>query len=183
MCSVWAAICATTTLVADDAIVDMLWCSAYQILRYPPLSASRARATLAAKLSPAVSPLRMGARSRIERGVVKVFSYNRFCELLVPGGRMHKVNTLLHLRRGGGVAEPTRGGHWIHPEGLLGRTLDLAGRKVLAYGLQPCESEDAITGLERDWNTGRAARSHPDRISEAGRARPDLEAICDVGSD
>jgi hypothetical protein len=30
MLSVWAAMCPINTLVADDAIVGMLWCSAYQ---------------------------------------------------------------------------------------------------------------------------------------------------------
>ena len=30
MLSVWAATCAISTAGAEDAIVDMLWCSAYQ---------------------------------------------------------------------------------------------------------------------------------------------------------
>jgi len=33
MCSVWAAMWAMRTLVADEPIDDMLWCSAYQIRR------------------------------------------------------------------------------------------------------------------------------------------------------
>ena len=59
---------AITTLVAEEAIVAMLWCSAYQTRRYPAASARRARATLAAKLSVAVSPRAIGARSRMESG-------------------------------------------------------------------------------------------------------------------
>ena len=66
---VWAATWAISTLVAEDAIVAMLWCSAYQTRRYPSCSARWASATLAAKLSLAVSPLRIGARSRIESGM------------------------------------------------------------------------------------------------------------------
>src|SRR3954463_2280380 len=44
----------------------MLWCSAYQTRRYPDRSAARASSTLARKLSRAVDPDGMGARSRIE---------------------------------------------------------------------------------------------------------------------
>ena len=33
MLEVWAATWAISTLVADEAIADMLWCSAYQIRR------------------------------------------------------------------------------------------------------------------------------------------------------
>src|ERR1700683_325865 len=69
---VWAAGWGITTLGADEAIVAMLWCSAYQTRLYPELSASLARATLSLKLSVAVWPLRIGARSRMDRGMFNV---------------------------------------------------------------------------------------------------------------
>src|SRR5690606_10071740 len=65
---VCAATWAMSTLVADEAMVGMLWCSAYQIRRYPHSSACWARVTLASRLSPAVSPVPMCARSRMESG-------------------------------------------------------------------------------------------------------------------
>ena len=66
----WAPTWAMITLVAEEAMEDMLWCSAYQTRRYPHVSARWASTTLAAKLSVVVWPLRMGARSRIESGMV-----------------------------------------------------------------------------------------------------------------
>ncbi len=45
---VLAATWAIRTLVAEEAIAAMLWCSAYQTRSYPVLSAVWARATLAA---------------------------------------------------------------------------------------------------------------------------------------
>ncbi len=67
--AVCAPTCAISTLVADDAIAGMLWCSAYQTRSYPSSSARWASATLAAKLSPAVWPRPIGARSRIDNRV------------------------------------------------------------------------------------------------------------------
>ena len=66
---VCAATCAMSTLVADDAIDAMLWCSAYQTRWYPRASARRARATLLSNASAAVCPLPMIARSRIDNGI------------------------------------------------------------------------------------------------------------------
>src|SRR5437588_1355036 len=57
-----------STLVAADAIAGMLWCSAYQILRNPSSSASRASTTVASKPSRTVRPSSTIARSRMERG-------------------------------------------------------------------------------------------------------------------
>ena len=54
--------------MADDAMVGMLWCSAYQTRRYPDPSAACARATLASMLSAAVPPGGMGARSSTDIG-------------------------------------------------------------------------------------------------------------------
>ncbi|BAS11453.1 hypothetical protein AHiyo4_48750 [Arthrobacter sp. Hiyo4] len=70
MVLVCAATWAISTLVAEEAMADMLWCSAYQIRRYPSSSARCAMATLPAKLSAAVWPLPMVARSRMESGRV-----------------------------------------------------------------------------------------------------------------
>ena len=70
--------------VADDAIVGMLWCSAYQTRAYPCASAVWASATLAAKLSLAVRPGAIGARSRMERGMVMLGATAFRCESL-PG--------------------------------------------------------------------------------------------------
>src|SRR5690625_3326098 len=69
--SVCAAMCPISTLVADDAIVDMLWCSAYQIRRYPHSSACLASVTLASKLSRGVAPFATCARSRMEMGTIQ----------------------------------------------------------------------------------------------------------------
>ena len=48
---VCAPTCAISTLVAEEAMLAMLWCSAYQTRRYPSSSARWASATLFAKLS------------------------------------------------------------------------------------------------------------------------------------
>ena len=65
---VFAATWAISTLVADDAMDDMLWCSAYQTLQYPLASASCASLTLPSRLSRVVSPRPMNARSRMDIG-------------------------------------------------------------------------------------------------------------------
>jgi hypothetical protein len=65
---VCAATWAISTLVAAEAMVAMLWCSAYQIRRYPHASADRASSTLAAKRSAMLSSAPRSARSRIDRG-------------------------------------------------------------------------------------------------------------------
>ena len=51
MVRVFDATCSMRTLVADDAMLAMLWCSAYQTRRYPSSSARCATLTLAAKAS------------------------------------------------------------------------------------------------------------------------------------
>src|ERR1700733_1355584 len=66
---VCAPTCAISTLVAEEAMLAMLWCSAYQTRRYPSSSARWASATLPAKLSLAVSPRAIGAKSRIDNGI------------------------------------------------------------------------------------------------------------------
>jgi hypothetical protein len=68
MVRVRAPMCEISTLVAEEAMLLMLWCSAYQIRRYPSSSARWASATLPAKLSLAVWPREIGARSRIDNG-------------------------------------------------------------------------------------------------------------------
>src|SRR3954451_13001013 len=67
---VWAATCAIRTLVADDAIDGMLWCSAYQTLRNPSCSACLASTTVASKLSRTDCLSPTIARSRMDSGGV-----------------------------------------------------------------------------------------------------------------
>src|SRR4051794_10096835 len=74
---VCAPTCAMSTLVADDAMLGMLWCSAYQT-RWKPVSSARwASATLAAIASVAVAPGAMGARSRTDTGMRMVGPFTR----------------------------------------------------------------------------------------------------------
>ena len=68
MRSVCAATWAINTAGAEDAIVGMLWCSAYQTRVYPNRSACRARVTESAKLSPTDWFSRTVAKSMTDRG-------------------------------------------------------------------------------------------------------------------
>src|SRR5690348_8276284 len=56
------------TLVAEEAMVGKLWCSAYQTRRYPSASARRAKATQPANVSRTDPSTATKARSRIESG-------------------------------------------------------------------------------------------------------------------
>src|SRR3989442_9694694 len=66
MRSVLAATWAMSTLVADDAIDGMLWCSAYQIRWNPSVSACCASTTVASRLSRTVCWSATIARSRMD---------------------------------------------------------------------------------------------------------------------
>ena len=52
---VFAPMCAISTAGADETMVDMLWCSEYQMRSYPRASACWAKATERCIASPMVS--------------------------------------------------------------------------------------------------------------------------------